>query len=824
MHIDASQKWWRSEMRFMTGLVAFVAIVASGFAIADEGVVRYSLGNPEECKVVSGNVVLEHSADGYKSPGTVTLRDLKVASSPGPYPSNRGGALVALGKEFQVVAGTSYHLSAWIKAQGKRGWSSRTQSRALVKWYDSAHKEASSFVTPWAFGDYDWLEYSSAGVAPANAVTAQTFLDARISSLGPNPGGWRPTTFLYTHVTVSRTPTIAITTGKQCNLIFEGEPLTLDISVDDIPEGFENAVIEGVVFDYWRTPVDTFEIALSGRPLHTVHTVPSRNRGYYSVEWTLKKGGVPVRNSVIAVSVIPAPASRYPDEDSPFALDAGLSMPFDKKREVTLRNGTHMALCAGVRLLRGRNGPLSALKFMRTKEVDSYHILWRAFSKCLRNAGPEDTSTGSLHLREVYDGAKRHVQKYGDLVRYWEVWNEPDVFFFSGRAEEFAAMQKAGYLGAYAAGDPRVRVLLASWSAIPDPWHEDLCRNGVDEYFDIFNMHYYDTYDPEYDGAVGVVARIQRYQGILQKCEIPSKESWLTEMGYPCERDRDGTWWRSEQEQAVHAVQATCYSLATGMDKFFYFYLQEFLENGWYLWGITRRNWTPKPAYTAYANMTYELGKGRYIGEFDLGVPDSYGYVFESGAGPVLVAWAQAEHALDLPGVDLTASDIMGAPTSAGTLSQYPIYIRGIDLESPRFRRAEREHLPYSPPDIEKLATFLCLRAVTDEDATLDTRDWSRKRKEPLVVSPDEKVSLELKVCNFSDNAKIVAFNWKIPAGWEFVTSTHAAFDAGPWSENDLSVELLPHNAQSGSFYSIEVSGTAPGRTITPAYMRVKMQ
>jgi len=820
MRIDVSQKGEGNKMRFIIAL----AVVASwNAATAAEDVVRFALGDPAECKVVSGEVTLEHSSDGYKSPGTVALSDLRMSSERGRYLSSRGAALVAVGPEFQVVPGASYYLSAWIKAQGKRGWDSRTQSRAILTWYDDARKKLDRLTTPWSFGDYDWLEHSNAGVAPANAVVAQVFLEAKISSYGPMSPTWRPTTFLYNDVTVSRTPTIVFTTGKRCNLVFEGEPLSFEISVEDIPAGFGDTVLEGVLLDYWRTPIDRFELELRGQPLRVIHTVPAPNRGYYSVDWTLSRDGEPLRKDLVSVSVIPPPPPPAEDAYSPFALDAGLSVPQDGNAELTLRNGTYMSHCAGVRILRERKGPLAASAFIRSQDIDTYHGLWDNFLNCLRNSGPDDRSSGKLHLREVYDSAKGLVEKHGNLTRYWEVWNEVDAFFFLGRPEEYAAVQKAAYLGAHAGGED-IRVLNASLSETVGPWQEDLFRNGLADYYDILNVHFYDFDDPLWDTPVGVMGRLGRLQDVLQRCEVPPKESWMTEMGYPVEKNEDGTWWRSEQYQAVHVVQGTCSSLAAGIDRFFYFYLQEYFEHGWFMWGIVRRNWTPKPAYTAFANMTYELGKGQFLGDFDLGVPDSYGFVFESGAGVVLVAWAEVEQKVELPGVNLAAVDIMGAPTTAGKISTYPIYVRGLDLTSPRFRRRPRTRPSYSVPDIENLSTFLSLRAVTDEDVSLDPNSWSSKRKEPLTIGLDQKVALELKVCNFSNTATSVTLEWKIPAGWEFAVDKVADFDADPWSENDLRIELIPRDVESGSFYPIEVTGTAPGRKITPAYLRVEFR
>ena len=86
---------------------------------------------------------------------------------------------------------------------------------------------------------------------------------------------------------------------------------------------------------------------------------------------------------------------------------------------------------------------------------------------------------------EVYEGSKELTAKFGDLVKYWETWNEPDVFFFPARGEEFASIQKAAYLGAHA-GNPNVQVHNGSWSSRPYAWHTDMLKNGRQRIFRYF--------------------------------------------------------------------------------------------------------------------------------------------------------------------------------------------------------------------------------------------------------------------------------------------------------------------------------------------------
>jgi hypothetical protein len=221
--------------------------------------------------------------------------------------------------------------------------------------------------------------------------------------------------------------------------------------------------------------------------------------------------------------------------------------------------------------------------------------------------------------------------------------------------------------------------------------------------------------------------------------------------------------------------------------------------------------------------MTYTLGRGIYLGYFDLGIPGSYGYVFDNGTEPVLVAWAEEERKITVPGKNLAATDIMGAPASPDIISRYPVYITGADLSSLSFHRVDWGIPHYEKPDLEALSTLLSLRCVREKDAPLYPEFRNRLRKDPPVYEIGEPVTVELKICNFSGETKTVALDWVLPDGWEIAGGTDDAMLASPWSEHNVKLIINPANTSPGGFYEIQVSGEAPGRDIAPAYMRIQM-
>ena len=145
------------------------------------------------------------------------------------------------------------------------------------------------------------------------------------------------------------------------------------------------------------------------------------------------------------------------------------------------------------------------------------------------------------------------VNRYKDVVKHWESWNEPDLpgnHFFKGTGKDFVAYQKACYLAAKKA-DPQCTVLFAGlcYGTIegylathglkaPTPYppqvcfFEDYLKECVKDpdakanhfYFDLMNQHSYTRASDLYDYVMINNKLMQDYLGEV-------KPTWITEMG-----------------------------------------------------------------------------------------------------------------------------------------------------------------------------------------------------------------------------------------------------------------------------------------------------
>jgi hypothetical protein len=83
------------------------------------------------------------------------------------------------------------------------------------------------------------------------------------------------------------------------------------------------------------------------------------------------------------------------------------------------------------------------------------------------------------------------ASRYRKEIKFWELWNEPDLDQWQGPPAEFAALLKEGAAQVRRA-NPEARVILAGMARGPGELFTDLlARQGVGPLFDAFAFHTY---------------------------------------------------------------------------------------------------------------------------------------------------------------------------------------------------------------------------------------------------------------------------------------------------------------------------------------------
>ncbi|MBI2886681.1 MAG: hypothetical protein HYY02_05685 [Chloroflexi bacterium] len=151
-------------------------------------------------------------------------------------------------------------------------------------------------------------------------------------------------------------------------------------------------------------------------------------------------------------------------------------------------------------------------------------------------------------LNDYGDFVAAVVQRYKGRVRYYQVWNEPNLFFEWGsapNAAHYVRLLRVAYQRAKAA-DPQVVILSAALSptlGTPDglnqsdlTYLQEMYDAGARDYFDILSAQGYGLWtgpgDRRADPSQVNFSRVQLLREIMVRNGDAGKAIWLSEMGW----------------------------------------------------------------------------------------------------------------------------------------------------------------------------------------------------------------------------------------------------------------------------------------------------
>ncbi|GMU20847.1 MAG: hypothetical protein AMXMBFR13_09430 [Phycisphaerae bacterium] len=219
------------------------------------------------------------------------------------------------------------------------------------------------------------------------------------------------------------------------------------------------------------------------------------------------------------------------------------------------------------------------------------------------------------------------VRRYKDRIRHWEIWNEPNIFFWTGPKEMYATLLTQAY-EAVKSEDPSAIVMGCSTSGIDTEFIRNVMAWGGK--FDALTIH-------PYRGRLEDLGYIRELREV--KKLVNGRDVWITEIGFPSQL---GTGW-SERRQASLAARVYLTSLASGAARSVSWY--DFRNDGpdrfemEQNFGLVRDDFRPKPAYRALATVCRTLAGYRLTGEVDVGM-GAYAFRFTNGQADIVAVCA----------------------------------------------------------------------------------------------------------------------------------------------------------------------------------------
>jgi hypothetical protein len=261
--------------------------------------------------------------------------------------------------------------------------------------------------------------------------------------------------------------------------------------------------------------------------------------------------------------------------------------------------------------------------------------LWS--TPCWASSAPERLKQGCRGAwweRSVDRYAPRRAADFADAAAYvarrWsrhlaaiELWNEPngtDAYFLRARdqAAAYAALVKAAYPRIKRAA-PRLPVLAGALAFSDGEFLERLYARGIAGRFDGLSVHPYnewrspdDPWRPEFR-KYSFIAGVPWIRGIMQKHGDGGKPIWLTEFGFSSCRTGD-RWCVTTAEQARYVAES--FRVAAGWSYVRGATVYNLRNKGSEptdreaQFGLVRRDFTPKPAFRAFARELRRLRGG----------------------------------------------------------------------------------------------------------------------------------------------------------------------------------------------------------------------
>jgi hypothetical protein len=253
-----------------------------------------------------------------------------------------------------------------------------------------------------------------------------------------------------------------------------------------------------------------------------------------------------------------------------------------------------------------------ALGVFRKERAAGLHVV--AFAELpgrVRTA--EEWDQAPEDLIAAYKSAYKLGEKAAELADVWELQGEPDTFASKDLPDHMMAAQKAVYLGMKdGAANAEVRqagaaargaripsspgVLMGGIATAPGPWAERAGRNGLYEYTDGLNFHFY-GHARDFAGTIDAQRALARKFEPERRLPI-----WVTECGL------DAVPTGNPQDAHAREMQRefTTETSRTAIDERLAVLMQFLLVTPppWGGHALARRPGEAYPAWTAYANFT----------------------------------------------------------------------------------------------------------------------------------------------------------------------------------------------------------------------------
>ncbi len=225
----------------------------------------------------------------------------------------------------------------------------------------------------------------------------------------------------------------------------------------------------------------------------------------------------------------------------------------------------------------------------------------------------------TFQVSDWSNAVNQAVNSFGEVVKTWEVWNEPNFAwnsfgFYDGTPASYVTLMQIAYNNIKAVSPDDVVIGLGGMplftGADPTPndtyvmqaynWAQNVVELGGLNYCDAIGIHAYPY------GAYNIISQfafqlfLQNYQKLCQ-----DKPMWVTEVG---QESFSTNWTATESEQATFLSQSYQLLQSLGVKAYIWYELNDnYTERADSNFGLYDNSVNPKQALTTFVNMANQI-------------------------------------------------------------------------------------------------------------------------------------------------------------------------------------------------------------------------
>ena len=195
------------------------------------------------------------------------------------------------------------------------------------------------------------------------------------------------------------------------------------------------------------------------------------------------------------------------------------------------------------------------------------------------------------------------VNRYKDRVKYWEIWNEPNLNeYWLGTVQDYVNLLKISFQ-AIKSADPSSHVLNGGTDGADYDYVKSLYALGAGKYFDILALHPYSNPDDPRsagDHSSHFFPSISEVLNVMSQNRDSNKTVWLTELAWAVDSSYWGGVTPAQQAEYMNASYDMVLQKWPQVKAYIWYSSRDQADGNW---GLLNQDQSKRPSWNTFESL-----------------------------------------------------------------------------------------------------------------------------------------------------------------------------------------------------------------------------